>query len=54
MSPLNPEFMAQELLPALTKYLNHDKLSVKLGSIIGIGEVLLGLKGKCQMHQLQN
>lgn len=42
------------MLPALTRYLKSDSASVKLGSIIGIGEILLGLKGYSQNHQLQN
>ena len=54
MSPLNPTFLAKDMLPALSKYLKVDSLNVKLGSIIGIGEILLGLKGHCQNHQLQN
>lgn len=54
MSPLNPAFIAKEMLPALARYLNHDSQNVKLGSIIGIGEILLGLKGFSQNHQLQN
>ena len=54
MCPLNPKFVARELLPSLTKYLNSDIMNIKLGSIIGIGEILLGLKGKSSMHQLQN
>ena len=54
MCPLNPTFIAQELLPSLTTYLKADSMNVKLGSIIGIGELLLGLKGKSNEHQLQN
>ena len=54
MSPLNPTFLAKEMLPALAKYLKSDSQNVKLGSIIGISEVLLGLKGLSHNHQLQN
>jgi hypothetical protein len=29
-------------------------LNVKLGTIIGLGEVLLGLRGKSHLHQMHN
>lgn len=54
MCPLNPSFVANEMLSSLLKYLGSDQQSVKLGSIIGIGEILLGLKGLSHQHQLQN
>lgn len=41
-------------MPALVKYMQADAMSTKLGSIIGIGEVLIGLAGKSNIHQLHN
>jgi hypothetical protein len=52
MCPLNPHFISKEILPALLNYLDFDSMSVKLGTIIGIGEILLGLKGLSHRHQL--
>lgn len=54
MVPLDPQFFAQQILKALHNYLSSDQLSVKLGTIIGIGEILLGLKGLSHTHQLHN
>jgi hypothetical protein len=54
MCPLNPGFIARELLPELGRYLGAEQASVKLGAIIGVGEILLGLKGFSSSHQLQN
>lgn len=46
MCPLNPQFMAKELLPSLVNYLKEDTMAIRLGSIIGIGEILIGLSGR--------
>ena len=34
--------------------MNGDALNVKLGSLIGISEVLLGLKGFAHLHMMHN
>lgn len=52
MCPLNPLFVAKEVLPSLKNYLEFDSMNVKLGSIIGIGEILMGLNGLSHKHQL--
>lgn len=54
MVPLNPAFFGGEVLHALVNYLDSDVLNVKLGTIIGLGEVLLGLRGKSHLHQMHN
>jgi hypothetical protein len=54
MCPLNPSFIAKEVLPALAQYLKADSMNTRLGTLIGIGEILLGLKGLSNTHQLQN
>jgi hypothetical protein len=54
MCPINPKFMAQELMPALINYMQADAMTTKLGSIIGISEILIGLAGKSHIHQLHN
>jgi hypothetical protein len=54
MVPLNPAFFGGEVLQALVNYLDSDVLNVKLGTIIGLGEVLLGLRGKSHLHQMHN
>ena len=33
--------------------MDSDSLNVKLGSLIGLSEVLLGLKGLSHMHMMQ-
>jgi len=52
MCPLNPIFISKEILPSLLNYLDSDSMNVKLGTIIGIGEILMGLKGLSHRHQL--
>jgi hypothetical protein len=52
MVPLNPAFFGGEVLQALVNYLDSDVLNVKLGTIIGLGEVLMGLRGKSHLHQM--
>jgi hypothetical protein len=42
------------MLPSLSKYLGAEQGNIRLGCIIGIGEVLLGLKGLSHVHQLHN
>ncbi len=54
MVPLNPQLFGGEVLPALVNYLDSESLSVRLGSVIGLSEVLLGLRGKSHLHQLHN
>jgi hypothetical protein len=54
MVPLNPAFFGLQILQSLLNYLKSDIINVKLGTIIGIGEILLGLKGLSHNHQLQN
>lgn len=39
-------------MPSLLSYLDFDSMNVKLGSIIGIGEIMLGLSGLSHQHQL--
>lgn len=39
---------------ALLRYLDSDALNVKLGALIGLSEVLLGLKGLSHLHMMQN
>ena len=42
------------MLNALLKYMDNDALTVKLGSLIGLSEVLLGLKGLSHIHMMHN
>ena len=54
MVPLNPAFVGREVLNSLLNYMNGDALNVKLGALIGLSEVLLGLKGLSHIHMMQN
>lgn len=45
MTPLNPEFMAKEILPGLIDFCFNDNISVRHGAVYGIAEILLGLCG---------
>ena len=42
---LKPEYFVSTILPNLSKKVTHGNLFVRHGSIIGIGEILLGLAG---------
>ena len=54
MSSLNPGFFASEILESLINYLDTDSVNVKLGTFIGIGEILMGMKGLSHNHQMHN
>lgn len=46
--------MAQEMIPSLASYLQADSMSTRLGSLIGLGELIIGLAGLSHIHQLHN
>jgi hypothetical protein len=54
MVPLNPAFIGRELLQSLLLYMDSDSLTVKLGSLMGLSEVLLGLRGLSHLHMMHN
>lgn len=50
MTPLNPKLMAQEILPGLIDLCFNDNVHIRHGAVYGIGEILLGLSGQCEIH----
>jgi len=54
MVPLNPAFIGKEIIPALLRYLDSDVMGVKLGALLGLSEILLGLKGLSHQHIMHN
>lgn len=54
MVPLNPAFVGREVLQALLLYMDNEALNVKLGALMGLSEVLLGLRGLSHLHMMHN
>lgn len=54
MVSLNPAFIGRDIIQAMLKYMDSDILTVKLGAIIGLSEILLGLKGLSHLHMMHN
>ncbi|MCQ2815843.1 MAG: tubulin-specific chaperone D [archaeon] len=44
--PFHPEYFTNEIIPKLIKYATSYNVHSRHGSILGIGHILLGLKGK--------
>ena len=48
--PFNPKYFVEEIIPKLIKSCTSPSLRVRHGSLIGIGNILLGLNGKWDFY----
>ncbi|EGR30268.1 tubulin-specific chaperone d, putative [Ichthyophthirius multifiliis] len=54
MTPLDPEFMINDVLAGLLNYITSDQLEVRHGAIYGIAEILVGACGKSELHNMKD
>lgn len=54
LSPMDPEFMINEILPPMVDQTTHANFYVRHGAVLGVGEILIGLAGKSQEHNLKD
>jgi hypothetical protein len=51
ISPFNPAYVIQEILPKLVESCLDKALHVRHGAIMGVGEILVGLSGNASLNK---
>lgn len=51
ISPFNPEYILNKILPALIESCLDKTLHVRHGAILGVGEILVGLSGNSHLNK---
>ena len=54
LAPMDPEFMVEELIPWLIPNCTHTSFYTRHGSILGLGQILVGLAGRNTEHCLKD
>lgn len=54
ITPLNPKFIADEILKGLIQFCFDDSVQIRHGAIYGVSEILCGLAGQCHMHNMKD
>ena len=54
LAPMDPVFMVSDILPILVEQTTHSNFYIRHGAVLGLGEILIGLGGFSQEHNLKD
>jgi hypothetical protein len=53
MTPLWPDYIVEQIIPALLKFVTNNVVQVRHGAIYGLIDIIIGLSGISHMHNMR-